>query len=151
MEIISTVIMLIGLASTVSPRLPGHILILAGAVLYLSSTGFNNAPAWLIYTLLCIAVTAEGGGRLLRLYLTKSFSLSRSFCVNVTAGNIGGSIAANAILGPLVGLVLWELLVGKTFLPRWSIIGQVLGCLLVVGLLRFFSGLAMIVLTAAFS
>lgn len=151
MEIVATVIMLIGLASTVTPRLPGHIIILGGALLYLSLTGFNNVSAWLIYTLLSITVFAEGGGRLLRLYLTKQFSLSRSFCVNVTAGNIGGTVVANAIFGPMVGLVLWELLVGKTFLPRWSIIGQVLGCLLVVGFLRFFSGLAMILLTAVFS
>ena len=151
MVIISIVIMLIGLASTVTTRLPGHIMILGGALLFLSSAGFNNVSSWLIYMLICITVLAEGGGRLLRRYLTKHFSLSRSFCVNVTAGNIGGSIAANAIFGPIVGVVLWELLVGKTFLPRWSTIGQVLGCLLVVGLLRFFSGLAMIILTAVFS
>lgn len=138
-------IMLVGLGLTLLPRLPGTLVILGAAILYLGAAG-TAAPPWVVAALAVLAFVAEVGGRLLRLYLTRRYSLSRVFCVNSTVGNIGGILAADALLGPVLGLLAWELFAGKTLAPRWDTVGRVLLRLAAVAMVRFGCGLLMIIL-----
>lgn len=145
LKITVILIMLIGLALTLLPRLPGTLVILGAAVLYIGVTG-TAAPAWVAAALAVLAFAAEVGGRMLRLYLTRRYSLSRVFCVNSTVGNIGGILAADALLGPVLGLLAWEFFAGKTLAPRWDTVGKVILRLAAVATVRFGCGILMIVL-----
>lgn len=142
-------IMLVGLTLTLLPRLPGTLVILGAAVLYLGVTG-SDAPPWVVAALAVLSFVAEVGGRMLRLYLTRRYSLSRVFCVNSTAGNIGGILAADALLGPVLGLLVWEFFAGRTLAPRWDTVGKVLLRLAAVATVRFGCGLLMIVLVMVY-
>lgn len=142
-------IMLVGLAMTLLPRLPGTLVILGAAVLFIGATG-TDVPPWVVASLAVLSFAAEVGGRMLRLYLTRRYSLSRVFCVNSMVGNIGGILAADALLGPVLGLLAWELFAGKTLAPRWDTIGKVLLRLAAVATVRFGCGLLMIVLVMVY-
>lgn len=143
-------IMLVGLVFTLFPRLTGTLVIFAGAALYLVSAGTAAAPPWVLASLVSLSFTAEVGGRLLRHYLTRRYAVTRAFSVNTTLGNIGGIVAADALLGPVLGLLAWELIVGKTLAPRWDTVGQVLVRLFAAAAIRFACGLLMIILVLVY-
>jgi uncharacterized protein YqgC (DUF456 family) len=144
-KLLTVIIMLTGLAGTVAPRLPGTILIFGGAVFYgLSNRVENFTP--LIWTVL-VVLTAVGeiGGRWLRVLLTRKYSLSRLFSTNSVVGNIGGILAADALLGPVLGIIVWELIAGKTLQPRGEALTAILFRLASIAALRFVCGLIMLV------
>ena len=143
-------IMLIGLALTLLPRFFGTLVILAAAAAYMLAAGPADAPSWVGGALILLTIAAEAGGRVLRLYLTRLFPLSGPFCVNGTIGNIGGVLAADALLGPVFGLLVWELIAGKTFAPRWDTVSRVLLRLAAAAAFRFGCGLLMIILVIVF-
>lgn len=149
LKIAVILIMLVGLVMTLLPRLPGTLVILAAAAVYLTASG-SGAPPWVVAALIVLAFAAEVGGRLLRYQLTRNQPLSRLFSVNSVVGNIGGVFAANALFGPVAGLLLWELFAGKTLAPRLDTVGRVLLRLAAVAALRFGSGLLMIVLVLVY-
>ena len=93
--------------------------------------------------LAALSALAEFGGRMLRVYLTRRYATSASFSVNTTAGNLAGLIAVDAILGPVVGTIIWELIAGKILMPRWDMVSRVLIRLAAVSALRFLCGLIM--------
>ncbi|WP_312560380.1 DUF456 family protein [Anaerospora sp.] len=146
MKLLIAVIMLIGVVGTLIPRIPGTLIIFCGALLYGVLTGFASFQPWLTVLLLLLTITAEVGGRWLRAYLTRRYELSRLFCVNASAGNIAGIIAADALLGPILGIVIWEVIVGKTFIPRWSTVGRVIYLLAVAAMLRLICAVVMVIL-----
>ena len=140
---IASLIMSVGLVLTLFPRYPGTVVVFAGAVLYGSFTEFRSFAPWLVETLVALIIIAEVGGRCLRLYLTRSFTLSRRFAVDSIVGNIGGVIVSNALLGPILGVVVWELVSAKTLEPRLTMIGKILGRLAGVAMLRLACGIVM--------
>lgn len=150
MKLIVAVIMLIGVVGTLIPRVPGTLIIFCGALLYGMFTGFTTFQPWLIALLFILTLTAEIGGRWLRTYLTKRYQLSRLFCVNASAGNIAGIIAADALLGPVLGIIIWEVIVGKAFIPRWSTVGRVIYFLAVAAMLRFICAVIMVALITVY-
>lgn len=141
-----TLIMLTGLFCTLTQKVPGTCLILLGAVLYVAFTGYVNVTPWLVTLLVFISIIAEIGGRALRIYLTRKYSVSRIFSVNCTATHFAGMLATNALLGPMLGLVVWELFAGKTLIPHGDAVKNVLLRLAGVALLRFACGITMIVI-----
>ena len=145
-KIVVILIMLLGLSLTLVPRFAGTVIILFGAVLFEFITGFSTMITWVWAMLLGLTVSAEAGGRILRNYLTRRYHASRNLSVNATVGHIGGVLAANALLGPFWGVILWELIIGKVMAPRWDFIYAVLIRLAAAAALRFVSGVVMIVL-----
>lgn len=143
-------IMVAGLFLTLLPRACGTLVILGAVALYALAAGPPAVPVWVWAALAILAATAEAGGRLLRMGLTKRFSLSRRFCLSSTLGNAGGILAADALLGPVVGLLVWELIAGKALAPRWDAVGRVLLRLVAAAAVRFACGLAMIILVLIF-
>lgn len=139
-------LMFIGLVLTLSPRLPGTLIIASVAFFYSLIDGFSFYRPWLIITLVALVVFAEIGGRLIRTYLTKPFKLSVMFSTDTTAGNLAGIIASDALFGPFLGTIIWEVIVGKTLLPRLDTVLQVLYRLAFIAFLRFVCGCIMIIL-----
>lgn len=144
------IIMFIGLYLTISPKIPGTVIIIGVAFSYSVFAGVLSVNKWLMISLVLLSLLAEVGGRLARIYLTKDYNLSREFSTDATAGNLAGVIATDALFGPMLGTFIWELIVGKTFLPRWDTITSVLMRLAIVALVRFGCGLTMIILISKY-
>lgn len=140
------VIMLIGQVCTLAPALRGTFIILVGAGIYASILGFSVFPLGIISALCVLVVIAEIGGQWLRIYLTQNSEVSREYSVNTTICNIAGIVVADAFLGALVGITIWELVVGKALLPRFNNVSKVLGSMMLVASLRFLCGIVMIIL-----
>jgi uncharacterized protein YqgC (DUF456 family) len=138
--------MLVGLVCTFLPRIPGTLIIIGGAILYGIVTGITIMQPLVAELLLTLILLAEIGGRLLRFYLTRHLLVSRLFSVDMTVGNLGGIIVLDAILEPLSGILIWELFVGKTLLPRWDSVSKVLLRLAYIAGFRFTCGLIMIII-----
>ena len=141
--------MLAGLLCTLLPKIPGTLIILAGAMIYGYITEFATFGEWTSSTLMLLAGISEIGGRLVRRKLTSNFPFSPAFGSNITVGNAGGIIASDILLG-FLGLLLWQMAVGKNIFPRWDTVSQILLRCSSAALLRFLCGSAMI-LTFLFS
>lgn len=100
----------------------------------------------IFFLLLILTVVAEGGASFLRIFLTRNYNVSRKYSVNTIICNLAGVIVADALLGALVGAILWEYLVAKALIPRIKGIGKVLFRLALVALLRFICGIIMIII-----
>lgn len=146
LKLVIVIIMVVGLGLTLLPRAGGTLVICGAVALYALAAGQAIVPSWLWVVLVSLAAVAEIGGRLLRVRLTRRFSLSRLFCLGSTVGNAGGILAADALFGPVLGLLVWELVAGKTLAPRWDTVGRVLLRLAAAAAVRFVCGLVMIIL-----
>lgn len=137
-------IMFIGQLCTLAPNFYGTIIILAAACIYASIVGFNTLSSWIIIVLVSLVIIAEIGMRGLRSYLTKGYTISKTYSVNTTVCNLSGIIVADALLGSLIGLTIWELVVGKALVPYFESISKILVRLMIVAVLRFICGIIMI-------
>ena len=137
--------MMFGLMCTLLPKMPGALIIFLGAMFYGLITGFAKFTMWTILTLLGLVIVSEVGGRILRQRLTSGYPFSPEFGSNTTVGNVGGIIASDALLG-ILGLLIWQIAVGKNLLPRWDTVGRILVRSSAAALLRFICGAAMILL-----
>jgi uncharacterized protein YqgC (DUF456 family) len=145
LKFIILLIMMFGLLCTLSPRLPGTIIIFLGFICYVVAADINPGLSLIILLLLLIFI-AEIGGRALRIYLTKGYRLSRAFSTDTTVANVAGIIALDAFFGSTLGMIFWELLFGKTLLPRLDTAAKILLRLIAATILRFCSGLVMVLL-----
>ena len=145
-KIIIMVIMLIGQLCTLAPNFYGTVIILAAAGIYASIFGFSNVSIWVIPVLVALVAVAEVGARGLRIYLTKDYKVSRTYSVNTTVCNLAGVVAADALLGSLIGVTIWELVVGKALVPHIESISKVLIRLVILAILRFMCGIIMIII-----
>jgi uncharacterized protein YqgC (DUF456 family) len=140
------IIMLIGQLCTLAPNFYGTVIILAAAGIYVSIFGFSNLPSWVISVLMALVATAEVGVRGLRSYLTKDYKVSRMYSVNTVVCNLAGVVVADALLGSLIGVTIWELIVGKALVPHLESISKVLVRLIILAILRFMCGIIMIII-----
>lgn len=138
--------MVTGLFCTVTVKLPGTAIILSASLFYGAVTNFITFTPVITGMLVGIFAAAEIGGRILRIYLTRNYPVSRVFSVNCVASHFSGILASNALLGPFLGLVVWELIAGKTIIPRGDTIGGVILRLAGVAGFRFLCGITMIIL-----
>lgn len=145
-KMIIMVIMLIGQFCTLAPNFYGTVIILAAAGIYASIFGFSNVPIWVMPVLVALVVVAEVGARGLRIYLTKDYKVSRTYSVNTTVCNLAGVVVADALLGSLIGVTIWELVVGKALVPHIESISKVLVRLVILAILRFMCGIIMIII-----
>ena len=150
MKFIVAVIMLLGLIGTLVPKIPGTVIIFIGALLYGLTTNFAGFTPLLVMILVGLMAVAEIGGRWLRVWLTQRYYLSRQFSTNASTGNIAGVVAADTLFGPLLGLLLWELVAGKVFFPRWSTISKVITQLAMAASFRLLCGIFMIILVVVY-
>lgn len=142
-----TTIMLTGLAGTLAPRIPGTLIIFLAVLFYGAVSDFAGFTLWIWAGYVLLIAVAELGGRWLRIYLTRRFSLSRRLSTSTAVAHLGGIMAADALFGPVLGLIVWELIAGKAMEPRGNIMSKIILRLAAVAILRFVCGLAMIAMT----
>jgi len=145
-KFIIILIMLIGLMCTLAPRLHGTVIILLAAGVYAVFTGVSILPLWVAVSLLILTLVAEVGANGLRVFLTRYSEVSRIYSIDTTVCNLAGIVVSDALLGSLIGMTVWEVLVGKTLFPRLDSIGKVLVRLIVIAVLRLICGLTMIII-----
>jgi len=142
--------MYIGLLCTLAPRLHGTVIILAAAGIYAIIIGVEVFPVWVPAGLFILSLTAEAGANGLRHFLTKHSAASRVYCINTFVCNTAGIVVADALLGSVIGLTIWELVVGKNLLPRFDSISKVLVRLIVTAVLRLSCGVMMIIIVVKY-
>ncbi|HNU80644.1 MAG TPA: DUF456 domain-containing protein [Bacillota bacterium] len=147
--ILSSAIMLTGLAGVFLPVLPGVPLVFAGAFIYAWSTSFEvitigNIVLFAVLTAIASAVDYVGGLITARKYGASKYGLIGGFL-----GGILGLIALGIpglIIGQLAGVILGELYFGKQMKESFTsgfamFIGYILGSTIKV----FFAGLIVII------
>ncbi|SFL81842.1 DUF456 family protein [Pelosinus propionicus] len=137
-------VMFIGQLCTLAPNFYGTIIILASACLYALLAGVSTYPLWVLITLGALVFVAEIGTRGLRRYLTRNYNVSKTYSVNTTVCNLAGIIVADALLGSIIGLTVWELVVGKALVPYLDSISKILVRLMILAIIRFICGVIMI-------
>jgi uncharacterized protein YqgC (DUF456 family) len=128
---LTLVVMLVGLAGTVLPLLPGHVIILAAAVFHHFMLGPEKSAGWgtliglTVLTLVAFALDFVSGS-----IGAKWFGATRWGAIGGILGGIVGIFFGlpGIFLGPLLGVLAGELLGGKGLLPAGkSTWGTVLG------------------------
>ena len=150
MKFIIAVLMFVGLVGTLIPRIPGTVIIVSAVLLYGITEGFANFEPWIIASLISLTVLAEAGGRWIRIRLTQRYPLSRKFSINAFAGNIAGIVVNDVLFGRTGGFILWQLIAGKIFYPRWDMVSTILSGLITAAAFRFFCGIMMIILVVIY-
>ncbi len=139
-------LLLIGLACTLAPRLHGTMIIGGVVIIYAFIIGVDKVQPWLGLSLFLCVVIAEVGALGLRSLLTNHFRVTRVYSVNTTVCNLAGIIVADALLGSFFGMLIWEGLVGKNLFPRLEDIGGIFMRLMIIGVVRLLCGVTMIIL-----
>jgi len=147
--ILSSAIMLTGLAGVFLPVLPGVPLVFAGAFIYAWSTSFEvitvgNIVLFAVLTAIASAVDYVGG-----LITAKKYGASKYGLIGGILGGILGLIALGIpglIIGQLAGVILGELYFGKQMKESFTsgfamFVGYILGSTVKV----FFAGLIVII------
>ena len=118
--ILTVLLMLIGLAGTVLPLIPGTVLILAGAVLHRIALGAEHSVGWGTLAGLTFLMLVSQALELLSGSLgAKYFGATRWGAIGGILGGIVGLVfgLAGLIAGPLLGVLIGELLGGQEILP----------------------------------
>lgn len=130
---ITVLLALVGVLGTVLPLLPGTPLIVIGAVIYGYSTHFTTFSITDLVILGLLSLFAEGVDYLFSLIGAKKFGASK---LGLIGGMVGLFIALftigpmGIIVGPIVGAILAELLVGRPMDQAVRVgIGSLLGVL----------------------
>ena len=143
-------IMFIGLLCTLAPRLHGSVIILVTAGVYAVISKVSVIPLWLAVSLLILTLVAEVGANGLRTFLTRHSEVSRKYSIDTTVCNLAGVVVSDALLGSLRGMIIWEVLIGKTLFPRLDSIGKVLVRLTATAVLRLICGVIMIIIVVKY-
>ncbi|MCX6966584.1 MAG: DUF456 family protein [Verrucomicrobia bacterium] len=146
--IFTLLLMLIGLAGTVLPLIPGTALILTAAVLHRITLGPEQSVGWVTLAALTVLMLLSQALELLSGSLgAKYFGATRWGAIGGILGGIIGIFfgLVGLIVGPLVGVLVGELLGGQQILPAtrstWGtlvgttagMLGKVLIALLMIG------------------
>jgi len=117
--IIIALLMLVGLVGTLLPLVPGHVLILAGAVLHQVMLADGKAGWWMVALLAVLLLLSMLVDFLSGAVGARTFGASRWGAVGGILGAIVGLFFGliGLVVGPLVGVLLGELLTGKGILP----------------------------------
>jgi hypothetical protein len=133
-----------GVFCTIAPKLHGNSIILGAILLYGIFTDFTTFASWMLFFLVITTILVEISSYLLRIYLTKSYSISRTLAINILAGNLAGVVATNALIGSGWGIWLWQFIAGKTLLPHFDATNTVLRKLVAIALFRIIFGIVII-------
>jgi uncharacterized protein YqgC (DUF456 family) len=145
--IVVITLLLMGLAGTILPTLPGNILIFAGALVYGIFTGFEEVTLWVLAALAGITIGAQLLDYVAGAYGAKRFGASKYGMWGAILGGIVGLLAFNIvglIAGVFLGAIIPEILLGQGLKEALRIgWGSLLG-FLGGTLMKFILGLLMI-------
>ena len=140
-------LMLVGLAGTLLPLIPGTPLILIGATVHAAVGGFSSDDVRMIVILALLAAGAQLGEYVAGAWAARRGGASWQGVVGAVLGGLVGLFAlpvVGVLIGPLVGAILGELLSGKKSREATRAgLGALIGVLGGI-LLQFAVGLAMV-------
>ncbi|MFM7180413.1 MAG: DUF456 domain-containing protein [Verrucomicrobiales bacterium] len=111
---LTCVLMLVGLAGTILPLLPGQIIVMAAAVLHYFTVGAEQSPGWTGYiimgVLLALSYLLEYAGSALG---TKKFGGTKAGMAGALIGGLVGIFFGfvGIIIGPILGALFAELVI----------------------------------------
>jgi len=147
LDLLSFLLMFVGLAGTLLPLIPGTPLILIGAIIHTAVGGFSANDVRMIAILALLVIGAHVTEYLAGAWAARKSGASWQGVAGAVLGGVVGFITVpvvGVLIGPLVGAILGELLSGK---KREEAMKAGLGALVgVLGgiLLQFVVGLAMV-------
>jgi len=129
--VITVILFIIGLAGTVLPVLPGVILIYLGMIVYGLFTGFVLLDVTFFVVQGVVTIVVLAADQIASVWGTKAYGGSKQ----AAWGAIAGALVAIFVLGPLgfligpvVGAVLVELLLGKSWKQAFQVgVGTLVG------------------------
>jgi uncharacterized protein YqgC (DUF456 family) len=147
-KIFAVLCMLLGLIGTFIHKWPGTPLIFLAALIYALFKGFSTPDITWIVILLVLSLVAELGSRLLRDWLMPQVAVDKVFGLDVAAGSFASLVITDVLAGPVLGLILWELLIGKSLMPVIKRSGMLVLKLYVAATFRFSVAVSMIIIIA---
>lgn len=149
---VTVLLMAAGVIGTVLPLVPGHVLVLAGALVHKFAFGEAGVSWWAIAIMAVLLLAGAAVDFLSGAAGAKYFGATRWGAIGGLVGAIVGVFFGlpGIIIGPLLGVLAGELMSGKGLLPAgkstWgSLLGAVAG-----GVLKFLIALIMIGVFAIF-
>jgi uncharacterized protein YqgC (DUF456 family) len=115
--IVTLALMLIGLAGTIIPMLPGLPIMWAGALLYAIFTGFKEIGWGYLITFGVLTIIMQALDYVANLYGAKKMGASGWGILGAFVGMLVGLFTGGVIgllIGSFAGAILGEMLVGKT-------------------------------------
>lgn len=117
-SVVTVILILVGLAGTLLPFLPGAPLILAGAFLYAWYTSFQAIGWGTLVTLLILTVLSEVLDRFSSLIGAKRYGASRWGLAGAFLGGVVGLVSGGIVglvIGPFLGAIFLEMIHGRGF------------------------------------
>lgn len=145
-KVLMAACMMLGLFGTFIHRLPGTPLIFFSALIYCLYGGFTAAVLEWLGLLCALMVIAELGGGFLQRRFLSGAGVGKVFALDAAAGSFASLVLTDVLAGTVFGLILWELLLGKSLMPVLRRSGVLVLKLCVVALSRFVIGVMMIMI-----
>lgn len=113
--IIAGILIIVGLAGTVLPALPGLPLMFCGMLLGAWAGDFKEISVWTIVLLAILMLVSVGVDFLATLLGAKKFGASKKAMVGAAIGTLAVFVFSipGLILGPFVGAIIGEMMDGK--------------------------------------
>lgn len=140
----------IGMICTIAPKLHGTVIILTAAAIYAIVMDMSIFQSWIGMLLLILTFIAEVGVQGVRRVLTRDYKVSRQYSTNTFICNLAGIIITSALLGIFSGVVVWEIIIGKTLMARLGIINKILIRLTLTAGVRLLCALFMMIIIAKY-
>jgi uncharacterized protein YqgC (DUF456 family) len=134
----------IGLLGTFIHKIPGTPLIFLSAFIYGALTDFITMDFAWTGLLLGLTLLAELGSSFLRDHLLPRAGIDKAFGLDVAAGSFTTLVMAEVLAGPLIGLIIWEMIIGKSLMPMLKRSGILVVTLFAAALFRFTIAMAMV-------
>lgn len=140
----------IGVICTIAPKLHGTVIILTAAAVYAIVMDISIFQSWIGMLLLLLTVIAEVGVQGGRRVLTRNYKVSRQYSTNTFVCNVAGIIITSALLGVFFGMVIWQVIIGKTLMARLDIVNKILIRLMLTAGVRLLCALFMMIVIAKY-
>ncbi|HVF35755.1 MAG TPA: DUF456 domain-containing protein [Candidatus Saccharimonadia bacterium] len=113
--VVAGIVIVVGLAGTILPALPGVPLVFAGMLLAAWAGGFERISAWTVVLLGVLTALAMAADFLATLLGARGFGASRWALVGAGLGAVVGLFfgIVGLIVGPMAGAVAGEMLAGS--------------------------------------
>lgn len=138
--------MMVGLVGTFVHKIPGTPLIFLVAIIYSGIMGSITSNLVWVSLLFGLMLLAELGGLLIRNYVLPRAGIGKVFGLDVAAGSFTSLVLTDVLAGPVLGLLIWELLIGKSLMPLIKHSSVLVVGLFVTAMFRFFVAFAMMVI-----
>lgn len=144
-KMVTAFAMFLGLIGTFLHILPGLPLIFFAALGYSLAGGFLQLEIYWLIVLAVLMLTGELGSRYI-VKLMPDTGIEKVHGLDVAAGSFASLVVTDVLLGPTLGLIAWEVLLGKSLMPVIKRSGLLVLELFAAAMMRFTIAMAMIII-----